>query len=94
MCDERGESLAGPSGCLQYYTGTAGRVSSFGFPDTSTTTSIGDDGKDPNGAVRGDPNRAPDRGGGGVLAVELLRGVAAGNTEGLLMGVTEGVTGS
>jgi len=42
LCDERGESLAGPSGCLQYFTGTTGRVSSFGFPET-TATAIGDD---------------------------------------------------
>ena len=63
MCDERGESLAGPSGCLQYFTGTTGRVSSFGFPET-TATSIGDDGKDPKSVMRGDPNRAPDTRGG------------------------------
>jgi hypothetical protein len=29
--------MSGPPGCLQYYTGTAGNIASFGFPTTATT---------------------------------------------------------
>ena len=30
------ESFGGPDGCLQYFTGTSGRVSSFNFPTTAS----------------------------------------------------------
>ncbi len=29
--------LPGPDGCLQYFTGTTGTVSSYNFPTTSST---------------------------------------------------------
>ena len=29
--------MAGPAGCLQYFTGEMGRVASFNFPLTATT---------------------------------------------------------
>jgi len=31
------ESVAGPQGCLQYFTGDTGTVSSFNFPTTAST---------------------------------------------------------
>ena len=32
--------MAGPAGCLQYFTGEMGRVASFNFPLTATTIPI------------------------------------------------------
>ncbi|CAB4054062.1 unnamed protein product [Lepeophtheirus salmonis] len=32
------DSLGGPPGCLQYFTGTTGKISSFNYPTSETTT--------------------------------------------------------
>jgi len=44
-CEEMETSMgAGPSGCLQYYTGTTGHIASFGFPVAASltgTTAVG-----------------------------------------------------
>ena len=33
------DNLGGPSGCLQYFTGTTGQIASFNFDTTTTTVS-------------------------------------------------------
>ena len=36
---ECGSESGGPPGCLQYYTGTSGKIASFNYPTTSTSVS-------------------------------------------------------
>ena len=38
-CAER-HDIAGPDGCLQYFTGTSGTISNFNYPTTDTTVSL------------------------------------------------------
>lgn len=37
------EDVAGAPGCLQYFTGTTGSFSNFGYPTTNTATTVADD---------------------------------------------------
>ena len=37
---EHGDTLAGPTGCLQYHTGLSGYLASFNFDLTATTSAI------------------------------------------------------
>lgn len=31
-----GDEMGGPTGCLQYFTGTAGSIANYGFPSSAT----------------------------------------------------------